>query len=232
MSFPPSFDHAWDITQPPDTQLANLLGQDIRNLKDDIMQRMSLLSGTLANRPTPEILNAIWGGTGFGLLYFSTDTSQIFQWSGSVWVDITANFSTQPIAPGGSSGFSKIVATINLTAQQANIGTTIIYTPSANGFYRLSSYVVETQAATTSSTLPFPNVNWTDADSGIVEGYGAAFFNGSNTINVVGLFGFFQNPLCFYAKSGTNISFSTNTYASSGATPMQFALRMRLEYMG
>jgi hypothetical protein len=53
------------------------------------MQRMSLLSGVFANRPTPEIVNAIWGGVGYGLIYLSTDTSQIFQWNGAAWVDIT-----------------------------------------------------------------------------------------------------------------------------------------------
>jgi hypothetical protein len=89
MPFPPTFDNVWDITQPPDTQLANLLGQDIRNLKDDIMQRMSLLSGVLANRPTPETVNATWGGSGFGLLFFATDTGQVFQWNGVNWVAIS-----------------------------------------------------------------------------------------------------------------------------------------------
>lgn len=90
MAFPPVFDNVWDITQPPDTQLANLLGQDLRSLKDDVMQRMSLLSGTLANRPTPEAVNATWGGAGFGLTYIATDTKQLFQWNGGAWVDISA----------------------------------------------------------------------------------------------------------------------------------------------
>jgi hypothetical protein len=88
MPFPPTFTNAWDTTQPPDTQAANLLGQDIRNLKTDIMQRMSLLAGTLGNRPTPETVNAVWGGAGFGLLYFATDTGQVFQWNGASWVVI------------------------------------------------------------------------------------------------------------------------------------------------
>lgn len=92
MSFPPTYAELWDITQPPDTQLANLLGQDIRNLKNDIMQRFSLLSGLLANQPTPDTVNATWGGSGFGILYFATDTSQIFQWNGSDWVDISGSF--------------------------------------------------------------------------------------------------------------------------------------------
>jgi hypothetical protein len=91
MPFPPSFDHPWDITSPPDTQLANLLGQDIRNLKDDTMQRISLLSGTAANKPTPETVNATWGGAGYGLLFFETDTNKIWQWSGSIWVDISGS---------------------------------------------------------------------------------------------------------------------------------------------
>jgi hypothetical protein len=57
------------------------------------MQRLSLLSGTLANRPTPEVVNATWGGVGFGLLYFSTDTGQVFQWNGAAWADISPSFS-------------------------------------------------------------------------------------------------------------------------------------------
>lgn len=92
MAFPPVPDHVWDVTTPLDTQLANLLGQDIRNLKDDVMQRLSLLSGTIANIPAPETVNATWGGAGFGLLYFATDTGQIFQWSGVFWTDVSALF--------------------------------------------------------------------------------------------------------------------------------------------
>lgn len=100
MPFPPTFTDVWDITTPPDTQLANLLGQDIRNLKNDIMQRMSLLSGTLANRPTPETVNATWGGSGYGLIYLATDTKQLFQWNGASWTDIS---NTLPVTtPAGN----------------------------------------------------------------------------------------------------------------------------------
>lgn len=92
MPFPPTFTNVWDTTFPPDTQLANLLGLDLRNFRVDVMQRMSLLSGVIANRPTPETVNATWGGAGYGLLYFSTDTSQVFQWNGAAWVDISNVF--------------------------------------------------------------------------------------------------------------------------------------------
>jgi hypothetical protein len=113
MPYPPTFDHVWDITQPPDTQLANLLGQDIRNLKDDVMQRFTSLAGTLANRPAPETVNATWGGTGFGILYFATDTGHIFQWNGAAWVDVTANF-----IPSGVNNV--LNSQLNLAATTAN----------------------------------------------------------------------------------------------------------------
>lgn len=137
MPFPPLFDNVWDITQPPDTQLANLLGQDIRNLKDDIMQRMSLLSGTFANRPTPETVNATWGGAGFGLLYFSTDTSQIFQWNGAAWVDISSSFfgsikievsSTTAVTVTNTTLLSPLI-TFNLPANEiSRIGQVLRFT--------------------------------------------------------------------------------------------------------
>lgn len=91
MPFPPTPTNLWDTTQPPDTQLASMGAADFRNLKTDIMQRLSLLSGTFANRPTPEIANAVWGGAGYGLLYFAIDTGQVFQWSGAAWVDVSSS---------------------------------------------------------------------------------------------------------------------------------------------
>lgn len=103
MGYPPVFTGVWDVTFPPDTQLANQLGADLRSLRVDVMQRMALLSGTFANRPTPETINATWGGAGFGLLYFSTDNNKIYQWSGSAWADITSSVgggSIQTVADG------------------------------------------------------------------------------------------------------------------------------------
>jgi hypothetical protein len=123
MAFPPAFTNVWDTTFPPDTQLANLLGQDLRNLRVDVMQRMSLLSGTLANRPTPEIVNATWGGAGFGLLFFATDTNQIFQWSGAAWTDVSSSFtrsqllnSQANLAPVVGNNTDQTVFTYNLPA--------------------------------------------------------------------------------------------------------------------
>jgi len=80
------YTHSWDETQPPDTQAANLLGQDIRDLKTDVRERItSFGAGTLANRPTPE---SVW----VGALYFATDTGRLYRWGGSSWTDVTSSF--------------------------------------------------------------------------------------------------------------------------------------------
>jgi hypothetical protein len=75
-----AYTNAWDETQPPDTQLANQLGADIRSLKTDVHERL-LLSGTLAARPTPEAVFA-------GLTYFATDTFILYLWNGSSWIEL------------------------------------------------------------------------------------------------------------------------------------------------
>ena len=222
MPFPPIFSNVWDTTFPADTQAANLLGQDLRNFRTDVMQRMSLLSGTLANRPTPETVNATWGGVGFGLLYFATDTAQIFQWSGAVWTDITANF------------YTPVVAKVNLTAQQANIALTNLIIPAANGYYRASGYIVLTQAGTISSLLPNIIISWTDADTNIIESSQLTLTNSANTVGTIGnLSGTNPNSnFTFYAKSGVAIQYQTTQYASNGATPMQYAVHIRLDFLG
>jgi hypothetical protein len=122
------------------------------------------------------------------------------------------------------------VTSVNLTAQQANIAATTLVTPSANGFFRFSCYIVETQEATTSSTLPRCDVIYTDADTSTsITGE----VNGLNTTNVVGATGLNQPPLGpltnFYAKSGVAIQYATNGYASSGSPAMQYAIHIRLE---
>jgi len=74
-----AYTRTWDETFPPDTQAANLLGQDLRNTKGDVRERVaSFGAGTLAARPTPEASFA-------GVTYYATDTNQLFLWSGTAW---------------------------------------------------------------------------------------------------------------------------------------------------
>src|SRR5215469_2756277 len=123
--------NVYDVTQPPDTQLANLLGSDLRAFRLDVQQRMALISGTLAGRwnPGTDEQPANWAG----LLYFTTDTNQVFQWSGVAWVDVTANIL-------GGTTIARVVASWNLTGQVAAIPATTFYTVpgGAAGLYRLS----------------------------------------------------------------------------------------------
>jgi hypothetical protein len=81
---------AWDEIFPPDTQPANLLGDDIRKFKRDIRERVASFGfGPTASRPTPE---AVFVGVG----YFDTDTGKIYRWNGASWDDVTNLFLTNP----------------------------------------------------------------------------------------------------------------------------------------
>jgi hypothetical protein len=122
------------------------------------------------------------------------------------------------------------VTAVNLTAQQANIAATTLVTPGANGFYRFSCYVVLTQAATTSSTLPDCQLLYTDPDSNIAEAIIATAESPSNALGQIEFLST-TTPFSggFFAKSGVAIRYATINYASSGATVMQYAIHVRLE---
>lgn len=85
-----AYTQAWDETIPADTQAANLLGDNIRDLKRDARERVATFgAGVIASRETPE---AVWGDANKGIMYFSTDEGKIYRWNGSTWVEITSNF--------------------------------------------------------------------------------------------------------------------------------------------
>ena len=80
-----AFSNVWDDTQPPDTQAASSGALDFRNLKTDIQQRMAAISGLDAAKQSFE--------AGFaGVVYFATDTGNVYQWSGVAWTNITNDF--------------------------------------------------------------------------------------------------------------------------------------------
>jgi len=135
---------------------------------------------------------------------------------------------------GGVGGITGIVAQADLFAQAANVATTTLSAVPAGaaGTYRASFYLVETQVATTSSTLPQAFVSWTDNDTNQTPT--AVLTNGS-TANVVGTTSTAQAPNgqgIIQARPGTTIQFSTSGYASVGATAMQYAVHVKLEYLG
>jgi hypothetical protein len=133
---------------------------------------------------------------------------------------------------GDSSSLSpSIPVRLDLTAQAANIAPAQLYAVPVNagGLYRVAFYIVLTQVATTSSTLPYGAIGFTDADVGATE---SAAANSGNTLGLSNGNGGAATMQTFNVKPGTNITYSTSNYASSGATPMQYAVHLRLEYLG
>jgi hypothetical protein len=113
---------------------------------------------------------------------------------------------------------------IKLTAQAANIGATTLYAVTATGLFRMSVSIKRTQAATTSSTLPSVTITWTEGDNSAAGSSALIASNATNTLVATA-----ASELIVYAKTGTNIQYALASYASSGATPMQFALEIKCE---
>lgn len=139
--------------------------------------------------------------------------------NGTNWVSMAGG------GGGGSGSAPNIVATVNLTAQGANLGPTTLVTPAADGFYLISCFMVLTTAATTSSTLPGCYVRYTD-ETNTLHSTQVATSSVANTVGVAT-----QGTLVIYAKSGNAVSYNTIGYATSGATSMQYAIHARLEQL-
>src|SRR3990167_3174871 len=104
---------------------------------------------------------------------------------------------------------------IELTGQGASIGATAAYTPSSEGYYRVSVYARVTTAAVTSSSLTV-TIAWTDG--GIAVSKAAAAITGNTTASEIDPFVFLLR-----ADQATAITYAT-TYASNGAGEMKYML--------
>lgn len=131
-----------------------------------------------------------------------------------------------------------IVAAVDLTAQNNNIGATTLYAvpTSGAGMYRVSGYTVITTAAGVSSTLPNLQVVWTDKDNSVVQT--AANFTASTAANTTATDGLTNvnagagATLTISVKANTNIQYQTVNYASNAANAMQYAVHIKVEYLG
>jgi len=122
-----------------------------------------------------------------------------------------------------SNGIPSELATVDLTAQTAAIGTTTLYAVPATGagMYRISYTAKVTTAASTSSTLGVLTVGYTDADATTPTIVGATN-TGNTTTSLV------QDTVIVYAKASTNITYAMG-YITSGATPMAYNLHIKCE---
>lgn len=115
----------------------------------------------------------------------------------------------------------------------ANVAPVTVFTPAADGFYRITAYVEETTIAGTSSTLPFVSVLYTAAHSNVPETIALGAGNSGNTLGAVG----FTNPsgpsnsspFGFVAKGGQPVQIQTSGYASNPAAAMHYSYDIRIE---
>jgi len=125
----------------------------------------------------------------------------------------------------GSSGNVSVVGTANLTNQTANIAATTLFAVVSAGLYLIEVFMIVSQAATISSTLPDSRIIWTDQDSGATITVPLTSGLTTNTTST-----FVQGTFVVNAKASTNIQFDVGqvtAYASSGATVMNYAYRAR-----
>lgn len=136
-----------------------------------------------------------------------------------------------------SNGVPAEYATVDLTAQAANIGATNLYAvPVAGaGMYRLSAYVVETTADLATSTLPNVQVVYTDNDTNIsvtmdatpiATGAGLGQ-TGALTANTVGTAA--SGVIAINVKASTTIQYQTTGYLSGTPGAMKYAVHLKLE---
>lgn len=143
--------------------------------------------------------------------------------------ELAVNFAGK-IATYGSiatvaNGVPSELAKVDLTAQTADKGVTTLYAVPATGagIYRVSGYIAVTTVDAASSTLPSIVIAWTDADNSTAQSFTLTPTNAGNVLTTLQ-----QGLMVVNAKASTNIQYSTSGYAS-GATPMAFALHLKLE---
>ena len=120
-----AFTNNYDVTFPPDTQQANQLGADLRNLALNVQQRMAAISGLDAAKPSfgTDIQPLNWTG----ILFFATDTGNVYRWTGAAWVQVTFN------NVGAPSGYQILYKNFAFTAHTGDTTEDVIYSFMLNG---------------------------------------------------------------------------------------------------
>ncbi len=131
-------------------------------------------------------------------------------------LDSKANLATTP----------QIVGADGKVAQAADINSPTLYLVPTSGIYRVSAFLVVSQAATTSSVLPGCTVQYTEATTSVAV---ADIVTLSANTNLLGLHT--GAAVIIAAKAGSTIGYTTTGYASVGATPMRYGLQLKIEFL-
>lgn len=154
-----AFTNVWDTTFPPDTQLANLLGQDIRQgVKVDVQQRMAAISGLDAAKPNfaGDAQPANWNG----ILFFATDTGSIYQFNNPAWTNVTTSIGSKNPA----------IKNTTLVTQTGDVINHAIYTIPINaGFMGATGQLRVSLFMRVNSAAGHPTINITYGGSVIAQ---------------------------------------------------------------
>lgn len=162
-----------------------------------------------------------------GALRFITPGNVRFSFNGTTGA---ATFQGDVAAPTFNSLTitGKPATSVVLTTQAASIGATNLYAAAAAGLYRVCFSEIISQAATTSSSI-LVTIGWNNGGaktSTLASLNGGALQTTADTSNTVN--SELSNCIAFRSAAAQNITYAT-TYASSGATPMQYALMVSVE---
>lgn len=175
-----------------------------------------------------------------GIITFKTALTTSLITAGTIDTSQNWNLNTKVVKYNNiatvSNGIPSELATIDLTAQTANIGASTLYAVPASGvgMYRISSYVVETTAGSVSSTLPNVQVVYTDNDTAgsitmdatPILGIAGIGQTGALTANTIGTAS--AGVIVINVKASTTIQYQTVNYASSLAG-MAYAIHIKIE---
>lgn len=172
------------------------------------------------NRNTFWVTNNAVGPGGAALLQLSGGNARATVSTGTISIYNGITTAGQGVPP--------ITFADKATALAANYNSgsakTIVTSPTAGSMFRISGAQMLTQAASSSSTFPSLTLGWTDA-GGIARTLVLVATSTTNATTVITPF-----STVIYVN-GTNVTLTSASYASSGGTPMQYALAYSVEQL-
>ncbi|VVB50958.1 Uncharacterised protein [uncultured archaeon] len=142
-------------------------------------------------------------------------------------VGLASQYNSVPLV---SNGLTTIPGTYNFGNATANIAASTIFTPTVAGIYRINFTVTVGVAATTSSTLPNIQIQWTDGNNSAAQT--ASFVSATPSANTLQTM--VTGSLIIYAKASVAVQLQTGNltaYASTGATAMTYNVHVRAEML-
>src|SRR5207244_5968046 len=123
--------------------------------------------------------------------------------------------------------FPTVVATVKVTGQTTAIPKTVLFTPTADGMFRISAYMTTT-VPKTGQAIWLASINWTDDANNWLVSNVATVLAYSSTNSIVCCLPL--NYLTFWAKAGTPISYAVHS-ANGDATGSTYEVFMTLEQL-